>query len=706
MGTIRNMSPVQPGSVQQSEVSDDDAIRVWLDALASGKWNESAFLQAVQERFRSDPEANWEVLSQLDQYFRRGKIPAEIFRTVKTALAESALRVINPARESAAAPMARSPEPAAAIDTETRSIPIARDIVARAEHTDIHQRREGTQSLEAPGEPKPGSVLRRRYRLETIVGQSGTGPVFQAVDEYRLESPGSQRLAIKILHPAVVKRAELLAELRREFQTLQLLSHPNIVRVFEFDRDGSLVFFTMELLTGATLSRVLQARKLIPLPRDEALAAIRDIGAALAYAHSRNIFHGDIRPRSVFVTSQGDLRITGFPGSVKARENSSGSDHELTLPIATSGYASCQVLEGERPEARDDLFSLACIVYLLLSGEHPLKQKTALEAREAGIRIRRPAGLNYRQWQSLRAGLRWEREGRPGDIEQWLRQFDLSGAAKRLRPLPDLVEPPAQKNPRTSWLAVAAVGAVVLLGAAYWFISQRGMLPRLEAISPSRAPNSAITAAEPAFDAGSQTAVSPPSSPPVRASVAVPTGAVAVIASTPAVTASTTPAANPASAPAANPASAPAANSASASPRVVAPQPASLLQPQASLSSPAPAVALPGSSRVELSADTVDVPPGEQSAQVSVRRKGSLRGETSFTWWTESGTAKPGVDFSAVVPQIAHIADGKSSVNLTVALSNAPHAQPKSFYVMIDQTEGGAALAGRTLTMVTLQTAD
>jgi hypothetical protein len=97
---------------------------------------------------------------------------------------------------------------------------------------------------------------------------------------------------------------------------------------------------------------------------------------------------------------------------------------------------------------------------------------------------------------------------------------------------------------------------------------------------------------------------------------------------------------------------------------------------------------------------------GEASAQVSVHRKGSLRGETSFTWWTESGTAKPGVDFSAVMPQIAHIGDGKSSATLTVPLSNAPHAQPKSFYVVIDQTDGGAGLAGRTLTMVTLQTPD
>jgi hypothetical protein len=89
-----------------------------------------------------------------------------------------------------------------------------------------------------------------------------------------------------------------------------------------------------------------------------------------------------------------------------------------------------------------------------------------------------------------------------------------------------------------------------------------------------------------------------------------------------------------------------------------------------------------------------------------VHRKGNLRGETSFTWWTESGTAKPGADFSAVVPQLAYFADGKSNVSLSIPLSIAPHAQAKSFYVVIDHSEGGAALGARTLTMVTLLPSD
>jgi hypothetical protein len=89
-----------------------------------------------------------------------------------------------------------------------------------------------------------------------------------------------------------------------------------------------------------------------------------------------------------------------------------------------------------------------------------------------------------------------------------------------------------------------------------------------------------------------------------------------------------------------------------------------------------------------------------------VHRKGSLRGETSFTWWTESGTAKPGADFSAVMPQLAYFADGKSNVSLSIPVSNAPHAQAKSFYVVIDHAEEGATVSGRTLTMVTLLPSD
>jgi serine/threonine protein kinase len=710
------MNPgVRPAGIPPPK-SEEGTIKSWLDALASGGCDAPAFLRAMQEKFSADPDGTWEVLSQLDQYYRRGRIETDVFKTIKTALAESVLglslgpaatdssatRAAPPARDAPAPPSRDAPAPReaptsretpVARDTPAaRDVPVARDIVvpARMEQTDAHARREEWQSSDSVGEPKAGSVLRRRYRIEAVIGQGGMGTVFQVLDEFRLESPGTQRLAVKLLHPAVAKRAELLGELRREFQALQMLSHPNIIRVFDFDRDGPLVFFTMEVLSGAPLSRILHARKLVPLERPQALAILRDVGAALSYAHSRGLAHGDLNLQNIFVTGSGDLRVMGFGASYKARQRSQAPDPEMTLPSSASNYASCQVLDGERADARDDVFSLACIAYLLLSGVHPFPKSTAVEAREAKLRLRRPANLSGRQWQALRSALRWERENRPADVQRWLSDLELGGAVKRLAPINDLLEPPAAKEPKSRLALWLAAGAAALLFAAYWLVSHRAMLPSIDStakIGAPAAPEASVAA--PPVTAAPVTATpvtagpvtAPPVTPPPSVNRAKPPSAAAA----PPSAAISAPASHEAPAPAATPAKPPRAGSPGAAPAAKAPA---------------------GASKIELAADTVDVPAGQVSAQITVHRKGNLRGETSFTWWTESGTAKPGADFSAVVPQLAYVADGKSTVSLSIPLSIAPHAQAKSFYVVIDQSEGGATLGARTLTMVTLLPSD
>jgi len=702
------MCPVRwTAGVQQPEIAEDSAIKTWLDALASGACDQAAFLLYMQERFESDPDGNWEVLSQLDQYYRRGRLKAEVFHSVKRALAESALggRNSRATREIAGkreVPMV--PE-----------IPVARDVAipqhnVRTEPRDAHPRREETRSVDAAGELKPGSVLRRRYRIENILGQGEMGTVFQALDEYRLDiPPGGRKLAIKVLHTPVTERADLLTQLREEFQQLQLLSHPNIVRVFEFDRDGPIAFFTMELLNGPLLSRVLQARKLVPLERAQALAVVRDVGAAIVHAHSRGVVHGSINPQNIFIAIPGEVRVLDF-GAHRSNRRSSTPDHETTMPFATSGYASCQVLEGEPADARDDVFALACIAYLLLSGEHPFSRKTAIEARKANLSPRRPPHLTNRQWHALRAGLRWKREDRPANAQEWLERFDLRGAAKRLAPITDLLEPPHREEPKSVFGMAAVGGAILLLAGAFWIVSKRSTLPQLDNNPPTQdaevsspvpsAPSVAATPADSAPIAHSTPkppppalhdtpAAAPASRPPAVAPVAAPPAA---SKSTETKSAATPPAATP-----------PAASKLAATQPAATPPAASKL---AATPSAPPASASAGPSKIEMVTDTIDVPAAESLALVSVRRKGSLRGETNFTWWTESGTAKPGIDFSPVLPQLASIGDGQSDVTLNVLLSKAPRTRSKSFYVVIDRTNGGAALGARTLTMVTLVPSD
>jgi hypothetical protein len=107
--------------------------------------------------------------------------------------------------------------------------------------------------------------------------------------------------------------------------------------------------------------------------------------------------------------------------------------------------------------------------------------------------------------------------------------------------------------------------------------------------------------------------------------------------------------------------------------------------------------------RIEMAANAIDVPAADSAAHLTVRRKGNPHGPASFTWWTESGTAKPGVDFIPVLPHVERMGDGQSTASLTIPVTDAPRSRPKSFYVVIDQDASGPPLSGSTLTMVTLQ---
>ena len=318
-------TPESPAD-QRRAAGELRAAQQWLDALSTGGCDEGTFLRAVQEIIRKSPDAGWDLLSLLDQYYRRGKLTAELFRTLKSQLESQLLgatldiEVSVPMTKKddlsrAAQLTASHPSVAARMSSERQSVrspncPATqrsgcerRQSLGRNHHSGRRRSDPRSPVRHPDGAPRAApaasprstpsaaraasreiavdDVLRGRYRITNIIGRGGTGTVFEAVDQYRLNIPDiGQRLAIKVLHPAVAERPEVLAELRREFQLLQALTHPNIVRVHDYDRDGDVAFFTMEYLSGAALSRVLSARHQIPLARPHAMAIIRDVGAA------------------------------------------------------------------------------------------------------------------------------------------------------------------------------------------------------------------------------------------------------------------------------------------------------------------------------------------------------------------------------------------------------------------------------------------
>jgi serine/threonine protein kinase len=538
-----------------------------------------------------------------------------------------------------------------------------------------------------------GEVLRGRYVIKSVVGRGGTGMVFEAADLYRFDMPESgQRVALKVLHGQIAAKPQLLAELQREFQLLQSLSHPNVVRAFDLDRDGDIAFFTMEFLQGLSLSGLLAARNQVRFERAHALAIIRDVGAAVAHAHSRMVVHGDLNPGNVFVTNEGEIRVLDF-GAAHASVEGATSATERS-PVATPRYASPQVLEGQRPDARDDMYSLACLAYLLLSGRHPFAETTALGAREQRLRPSRPGGLGWREWRALRAGLAFDRERRPADVAQWLTAFDWSGAIPRLPPLASLMRAAAPPRHRLAVPALVTAAIVAALVAALWATTYFG---GNKASPPPATSGTGLSSPEPQAQAD-LAAAEPASSRPSTA--AAPTQGAAVPAS-PAAPQSSAGASTPPSSPASDRARLAASErgAATSSPRAAAPPAAAAALPS---NDGVPAGALPRS-RIELASDTIDVPLTDPAARIIVRRHGSLQGPATFTWWTESGTAKPGQDFIATTPHQEVIEDGKNSVSLFIpVVGDATRQQPKSFYVVINDPGPGVTLGARTLTMVTI----
>jgi len=540
-----------------------------------------------------------------------------------------------------------------------------------------------------------GEVLRGRYVIKSVLGRGGTGTVFEAADLYRVGTPESgQRVALKVLHGQIAAKPQLLAELQREFQLLQSLSHPNVVRAYDLDRDGDVAFFTMEVLRGLSLRGVLAARNRVRFERAHALAIVRDVGGAVAHAHSRAVIHGDINPGNIFLTNDGEIRLLDCGAAHVSFQGPTVSDATDRSPIATPRYASPQVLRGQQPDARDDVYSLACLAYMLLSGARPFGEKTALGAQEQGLQPSRPDGLRAKEWRALRAGLAFDRERRPADVAQWLQAFDWRRAVPHLPPLVALVRVAAPQRRRLAAPALVAAAVVAAVAAALWANTYfRGDKGASSAAVNDSTPNPSSPAAPPSSPSAQSTAEQPSEPAPV------PPGSPAPQAAAPS---SSSPPASKASSPANNRTRLAASETgAAASPQRAPPPPsASALPPASAEGATAGALAR---SRIELAADTIDVPLTDPAARIIVRRRGSLQGAATFTWWTESGTAKPGQDFVAVAPHSEVIEDGKSSVSLFIpVVGDAAREQPKSFYVVINDPGPGVTLGSRTLTMVTI----
>ena len=275
----------------------------------------------------------------------------------------------------------------------------------------------------------PGTVIKQRFVIESKLGQGGMGIVFKARDLRKEEAQDSDpHIAIKILNEEFRHHPQALISLQREASKAQTLAHPNIVTVSDFDRDGTTVYMTMELMRGKSLSQINREHRHTGVTREDALPIIKGMAEGLAYAHTHSIVHSDFKPGNVFVTDEGRVKVLDF-GIARTSQfvgSAKGSDTVFDagdLGALTPGYASLEMLKGKSPHPADDVYALAATSYQLLAGRHPFDRKTAAEALEAGLVPKPISGLKRREWRAIANGLALRRRDRLRDAAAFLDAF-------------------------------------------------------------------------------------------------------------------------------------------------------------------------------------------------------------------------------------------------------------------------------------------
>ena len=576
------------------EFDDDQFV-----AAIRGSYRKHEFVDAVSMQVEAIPESTPRVMALVNRLNKRGEIPGDLVRLLESKF--------------------------------TRREHSSNDVTV-----DLGVIRPRNPCLADPPPPRleVGRVLRDRYVIEQRLGSGGKGTVFKALDRYRasLQTPQCY-VAIKVLHEIPGTRDESIEALRHELQSAQMLSHPNIVRVYDFDRDGDIDFFTMEYLEGELLSSLMQRFQPLPMARPHAWAIIRQIASGLEHAHGRNMVHADLKPQNIMITNSGEVRILDFGASRAFAGPSRVAPAGGATSSGTPAYACCELLDGRSPDPRDDLYALACISYELLAGGHPFQRRRANMARDFGIVPTRPSGLKRRQWHTLAKGLSWHRAGRSIQVGDWYKALKpREDPAPRVTSIGELTPTPVKARPPLAPFRASVVFSVLISTAAICMLFVRmspGGRVSGEALPPAAAPASSAYASRSFLDSSATEDSSVFSAFGPSAGWMLP------------------------------------------------------WHPDGAVT-PKSASPLSRNGTITISPGDYQVHPGQHFAEIRVHRLADEPSDAPVVWWTEAASAKPGIDYVSQPKVTQSFPKGQDSMSFFVKLlPKSTKSQDEVFYVAV-----------------------
>lgn len=243
----------------------------------------------------------------------------------------------------------------------------------------------------------PGQVVDERYEIVSLIGAGGNSQIFVAKDLLL----NGERIALKLLAPNFASDSRFFARIRNEVIFARRLSHPNIVRTFDFGDAGNGYFFiTMELVEGSDLYRMADSVLDRRMPLLEVAQLLFQVTIALDYAHRLGIVHRDIKPENIIVDKDGTVKLTdfGIARLLNVDSKVTGTGELIGTPL----YMSPEILRGDKAEPRSDIYALGILAYELVAGAPPFDDESIL--RLITMHLNRPmprlaeAGINVPEW--------------------------------------------------------------------------------------------------------------------------------------------------------------------------------------------------------------------------------------------------------------------------------------------------------------------
>ena len=324
-------------------------------------------------------------------------------------------------------------------------------------------------TLRAARRWKVGDKLSRRYRVLGELGQGGMGIVYRCLDEV-----GGIEIALKALPPELSHNSGEMEEVRENFRLVERLYHPHVaaVKTLEQDAGSGNFYLILELAEGVDLRRWRKQRG-GRVPLAEALPVLRQVAAALDFAHSRKIIHRDIKPGNIMVSADGTVKVLDFGLAAQIQSSLSRVSQVHFSTSGTGPYMAPEQWRGQRQDGAADQYALAVVAYELLAGHLPFEVQEAAILREAVLQDTAApvAGLAGGAAAALARGLAKGAAERFGSCAEFVEALEK----------PEIRNPKSEENPKSEirnpqaklrW-GLAAVGLLLLLLAGGWYFGVR-----------------------------------------------------------------------------------------------------------------------------------------------------------------------------------------------------------------------------------------